>query len=362
MTTPETGEREPPVRKAQIRAWGPGNIGTVYVLVAMCIYFVVISPDAFGRVDTVKLVLNGAAIVALSALALTVPLAAGLFDLSFAYAMTLSGVTTAYFIVEQGWALWPALAAGLTAALGIGLINCLVVVGLKIDSFIGTLATGSLIIAFTTYVTGGTNLTGPELTGTFSSIYGTRVLGLILPVYYAIALALALWLLLEHTATGRRLYAVGFNAEAARLAGIKVTRLRLCALLTSSLLAGFAGIVLASSLSSGSVTGGNPYLLSAYATAFLGATQLKRGRFNSWGTICAVIMLQTGISGLALSGAPPWGADMFTGIMLIAALSGTSAQRRARRGGRERVRGGLDLRHLFLSDRPLVSRKRRSDG
>ncbi|MBY4275384.1 ABC transporter permease [Rhodococcus fascians] len=340
------GRRGKRAQKSSKKPWGPGNIGTVYVLVVMCIYFSITAPDAFGRVDTVKLVLNGAAIVALSALALTVPLAAGLFDLSFAYTMTLSGVATAYFIVEHGWNVWSAIGAGLIAALCIGAVNCIVVVGMKIDSFIGTLATGSLIIAFTAYVTGGTNITGPELSGTFSGIYGTRLFGLILPVYYAVGLALVLWLLLEHTVTGRRLYAVGFNTGAAELAGIRVTRLRISALLTSAVLAGLAGIVLASSLSSGSVTGGTPYLLSAYATAFLGATQLKRGRFNAWGTIFAVIMLQTGITGLALSGAPPWGADMFTGIMLIAALSATSAQSRARRGGSERVFGRLDFRRL----------------
>lgn len=348
--------------KSTKQLWGPSNIGTVYVLIAMCIYFTITASGAFDRVDTIKLVLNGAAIVALSALALTVPLAAGLFDLSFAYTMTLSGVTTAYFIVEHDWNIWSALGAGLVAALGIGIVNCIVVVGMKIDSFIGTLATGSLIIAFTAYVTGGTNITGPELSGTFSSIYGTRLFGLILPVYYAVGLAIVLWLLLEHTVTGRRLYAVGFNSRAAELAGIKVTRLRVCALLTSAVLAGLAGIVLASSLSSGSVTGGTPYLLSAYATAFLGATQLKRGRFNSWGTILAVIMLQTGITGLALSGAPPWGADMFTGLMLIAALSATSAQSRARRGGRERIFERLDLSRLTESDGPLLGRMRRNSS
>lgn len=357
---PEPDSHAPQRRRVSSRTWGPGNIGTVYVLIAMCVYFTIVAPGVFDRVDTVKLVLNGAAIIALSALALTVPLAAGLFDLSFAYVMTLSGVTTAVFIVQHDWSLWTAMAAGLLAALCIGVINCFVIITMKIDSFIGTLATGSLIIAFITYITGGTNITGPELSSAFSDIYGTRVLGLILPVYFAIALAAVLWVVLEHTATGRRLYAVGFNPEAARLAGIKVTRLKVGALLTSSLLAGFAGIILASSLGSGSVNGGTPYLLSAYAAAFLGATQLKRGRFNAWGTICAVIMLQTGITGLALSGAPPWGADMFTGVMLIAALSGTSAQARARRSGPRGTLKWYDPRQWVASIRPTARRVDRS--
>jgi len=100
-----------------------------------------------------------------------------------------------------------------------------------------------------------------------------------------------------------------------------------------ALLAGAAGVVLASTLGSGDPQAGVPYLLSAYAAAFLGASQLRRGRFNAWGTLIAVLLLGTGVVGLGLVSAPNWAPAMFTGVVLIAALGVTGARRRALRGG-----------------------------
>ena len=100
----------------------------------------------------------------------------------------------------------------------------------------------------------------------------------------------------------------------------------------SAFIAGIAGIVLASTLGSGDPTAGNPYLLSAFAAAFLGATQLRGGRFNAWGTLIAVLMIGTGIIGLGLASAPSWAPNMFTGIVLIAALAITEQERRSMRG------------------------------
>ena len=97
---------------------------------------------------------------------------------------------------------------------------------------------------------------------------------------------------------------------------------------------GATGIVLASTLGSGSPSAGTPYLLPAFAAAFLGATQLKHGRFNAGGTIIAVLLLGTGVTGLALANAPQWAGDMFVGVVLIAALALTGLQRRTTAGRR----------------------------
>jgi ribose transport system permease protein len=155
---------------------------------------------------------------------------------------------------------------------------------------------------------------------------------------YALAVAVAMWFLLEHTATGRRLYATGFNPDAAKLAGVKVDRLRFISLVVSGSLAGAAGLVLASTIASGEPTAGTPYLLPAFAAAFLGATQLKHGRFNAGGTLIAVLLLGTGTTGLGLANAPQWSADMFVGVVLIASLAVTGLQRRATTGSSGRIR------------------------
>ena len=317
----------------------PRNIGAVYVLIVICIVFSIWAPQTFPRPATIKQVLDGTAITALAALALIVPLSARVFDLSFAYVMSLSGVTAAHFVAANNWNVLLAMLAGIVVALIIGVVNGVVVVVMRIDSFIGTLATGSLVQAFISFVTNDNSINSIKLNGSFSTLSQGTILGIAYPVFYALIVATALWLLMEHTATGRRLYATGFNPNAARLADIRVNKLRFCSLLTSAGLAGFAGVMLASSLASGSPSAGTSYLLPAFAAVFVGATVFKHGRFNAWGTIVAVLMLGTGVVGLGLVSAPLWAIDMFTGVVLIAALSANSFERRnLLRGGQGRFR------------------------
>ena len=310
------------------RALAVDKIGAVYVWAGIIVVFSLWAPETFPQVATAKQVVDSYAVTGLAALAITVPLCARVFDLSFAAVITLTGVATARLVVD-GMDIVPAVAIGLVLGLAMGLVNAIVVVVMDIDSFIGTLATGLLMAALVTMITHDTPVSDPVLFGSFSKIGQTSRWGITLPVLYVTVVAVAIWYLLEHTATGRRLYATGFNPDAARLAGVRVQRLRFMALLTSGFLSGVCGVVLASTLSSGSPTAGTPYLLPAFAAAFLGATQLKHGRFNAWGTMIAVLLLGTGITGLQLAGAPAWARDMFVGIVLIASLAVTGIQRRS---------------------------------
>lgn len=311
------------------------NIGAVYVLAVQIVVFSIWIPDTFLTLATARQILNNNAIIGLAALSIVIPLTARVFDLSFAYTMSLAGVTAAY-LVDRGAGFPVAVLAAIALSLLVGLINAVVVVILRVESLIGTLATGSLIISFITMVTNDTPIVSGRLAGSFTKLGQTSVLGgITLPVLFLFAVTVVIWFVLEHTPTGRRLYAAGFNAEAARLAGVRVRTLQFRSLLVSATMAGFTGCVLASYLGSGSPTAGTPYLLPAFAAVFLGATQLKGGRFNAWGTVLAVLMLGTGITGLALATAPPWAANMFTGVVLIAALASSEGQRRRLRlGGR----------------------------
>jgi ribose transport system permease protein len=317
----------PPLGRRLMGALAFDKIGAVYVWIAIVVIFSIWVPDTFPTLDTAKQVLNTNAITGLAALTITIPLAARVFDLSFAFVMTLCGVTVAKLVIG-GTPLLLAVLMGIGLGLAIGLINATVVVLARIDSFIGTLATGSLIQALITMVTNDTPISDAKLAGGFSDIGQTDIGGITLPVIYFALVAIAIWYLLEHTATGRRLYATGFNPDASRLAGVSVDKLRFLSLVTSGGLAGFSGIVLASTLGSGSPTAGSPYLLPAFAAVFLGATQLKNGRFNAGGTIIAVLLLGTGTTGLALAAAPQWSQAMFVGVVLIAALAVTGIQRR----------------------------------
>lgn len=318
----------PNISSRVLRGLSFERIGAVYVWIAIIVIFSIWIPATFPTVATVQQILNSNSIAGLAALAITIPFCARVFDLSFAYVMSLTGVTAAHFIAI-GWGVAPAVVIALAVGLAMGLINATVVVLLRIDSLIGTLATGSLILAFITLTTHDTPINDPKLGNAFARIGQTAIGGVSLSVLYCVVVAVAMWYFLEHTASGRRLYATGFNTDAARLAGVRVNRLRFGSLLTSGFIAGVAGVVLASTTASGTPDAGNAYLLPGFAAVFLGATQLKGGRFNAWGTIIAVLMLGTGTIGLGLASAPAWASSMFVGVVLIAALAVTGLQRRA---------------------------------
>jgi ribose transport system permease protein len=346
VTEPSARTESPPAQTGPPAQSGPppaqglahdlafDRIGAVYVWLGIIVVFSLWVPETFPNLATAKQILNANAITALAALSITIPLAARVFDLSFAFVMTLTGVVVAHLIAKDGVPVVPAIVLALGVGVGVGVINAVVVVVMRIDSFIATLATGSLIAALITMVTNEVPITDAKLGDTFATIGQTNIDGVTLGVVYCAVVAVAIWYLLEHTATGRRLYATGFNPDAARLAGVRVDRLRFLSLVASGGLAGATGIILASTLGSGSPTAGTPYLLPAFAAAFLGATQLKHGRFNAGGTIIAVLLLGTGVTGLALANAPQWAGDMFVGVVLIASLALTGLQRRTTAGRR----------------------------
>jgi ribose transport system permease protein len=324
---PAAADTSPSVGSRLGSALSPSKIGGIYVLLGLIVVFSIWVPETFPETDTARQILNSNAISAMAALTLVIPLSAGVFDISVPYTMTLTGVLCTYAIVDNDAPVWLGIVIALVAALLVGVLNGVVVVVFKIDSLIGTLATGFLIQALVQWRSGSRNITGPELSGTFQDIAQTRWLwNLTLPVFYALIFALAIWYVLEHMATGRRIYATGFNRDATRLASVRTDRLQFVALIVSALLAGITGVVLASNIGSGSPTAGTSYLLPAFAAVFLGATQLKSGRFNAWGTVIAVLLLGTLTTGLGLAGVDQWVQQFATGVVLIAALALTGFQ------------------------------------
>ena len=245
--------------------------------------------------------------------------------------MTLTGVITAHFL-SVGVPLLPAVLLGLGAGVLIGVVNAIVVVVMRIDSFIGTLATGSLIQALITMATkrhrdhqhqapGRLREDRPDQRRAASRFPSST----------------CSWSRSRCGSCSSTPPPAGGSTppastpNAAKLAGVRVDRLRFISLVVSGSLAGATGLVLASTIGSGDPSAGTAYLLPAFAAAFLGATQLKHGRFNAFGTLIAVLLLGTGTTGLALANAPQWAADMFVGIVLIASLAVTGIQRQADR-------------------------------
>ena len=315
------------------------NIGAIYVWLLIVLLFSLISGSTFLSSQTAMAVLNQYAITGMVGLSVIVPLAASVYDLSIGSIMSLSGVLAAYLLANTSMSPVLTGAVVLLLCVVIGLVNAFVVAGLKVNSFIGTLGTGAILTAITTALSGGLVITG-RIGDEFSKLATTSFGGIQIAVVYLLVIMLVLGYWLERTQSGRQIYATGFDGETARLTGAPVTRILTLSFVTSAVISGFAGMVLAAQVESGSPDVGQSYLIPAFSAAFLGATQLRGGRFNPWGTVIGVLLLGTGNVGLLVSGGPTWTPNLFVGCVLIAAVALSAT----REPGRSRIRRLLTSR------------------
>ncbi|MEU5595102.1 ABC transporter permease [Streptomyces sp. NPDC020298] len=313
-----------------------GAYGLLALTALLVLIFSLALPRTFPTHDTVDSILSNQSIPAVLALAAMVPIVTGAFDLSLGYGLGLAHVMVMRLLVHDGWP-WP-LACLVVIAGGavVGVLNGAIVEFGRIDSFIATLGTGSMMYAVTGWVTdGGRIVPGPRgLPAGFTDLYDSTFLGLPVPAFYVLALALVLWLLLERLPLGRYLYVVGSNRRAADLVGIPVRTYTVYAFAASGLIVGFAGVLLAAEQQIGNPSVGLDYLLPAFAGALLGSTAIKPGRPNALGTLVAVAVLAVGLTGIAQLGADFWTVPLFYGgtLLIAVGLAGYAARRRLRTG------------------------------
>jgi ribose transport system permease protein len=324
------------------RALSFRNISALYVFVVIFVVFSLWVPETFPTWDTWKALLDSQAVTALLAVGLVVALAAGAFELAIGAELGFGAILVAWLLAEQGVPIVPAIVLTVLAGAVIGLIIGLLVVRARIDSFIATLGVSSILLAMIAWVSSSQQILG--LSPQFQDIGTTEVFGITLPVYIMLAVAFAVWYVLERTAVGRRVYATGGNIEAARLAGVRTGLVIVAALVTCAGIASLAGILVSSRLGTGDPTIGPAYLLPAFSAAFLGSTQFRGGRFNVWGTVVAVYVLAAGVKGLQLAGAPIWIPDLFNGVALLIAVGMAKYQRAAYRAGAVRRLLRMDRR------------------
>jgi ribose transport system permease protein len=290
-----------------------------YLWAAFIVVFGVWKPDLFLTQATVHLVASSQAISAIIAIALVVPLAAGLYDLSLGAVANLSAIIATTMQSNHHQSMGLAIAVAIAVSVVIGAVNGFFVVVARVSSFIVTLAMATVVGAVLTIISGAGQPNPPTST-TWTQLTQTTVFGFQIVVLYLLVIGLIVWWLMEHTPAGRYLYAIGDNADVARLSGIRVGKWTWFALIVSSTLSGLAGVFYAS-LSGPSLTFGAALLLPAFAAAFLGSTQFTPGKINVWGAVLAVYVLATGVAGLQLVTSVQWLNDMFDGAALLLAVS-----------------------------------------
>jgi ribose transport system permease protein len=290
------------------------------LLVGLFVFFCIQAPETFASYTNFRITIGAQSIIVLLALALIVPMRAGDFDLSVSAIMVLSGVTVGVLYaagLPLAFACMGALLIGPIA----GLINAMLVVLFGFDSLIATLGTMTIFGGLASLVSNNALITSIPLELMTFSI--ERTLGFTTPVWIGWALALMIWYVFDHTATGNHLLAIGADRRDAELAGVHGGWLRMWAFVFSGCLSAFVGLLYAGSLGAVSSTASASYLLPPITAVYLGVSAIQLGRFNVAGTLIAIYLLAIGSAGLQVIGLRDWVVDVFNGLCLIGAIAFT---------------------------------------
>ncbi|MER8701942.1 ABC transporter permease [Mesorhizobium sp. M0207] len=310
--------------------------GLVILTVLLILLFSILLPNTFPTLLNLRSIISDKAIIALLSLAAMIPMASGRIDLTVGYGIVLWHILAISLQTMFGIP-WP-LAVMIVLVLGAatGFLNGLLVEVARIDSFIATLGTGTVLYSLALWHTGGRQVVGVLPNG-FYALNGTMVFGLPITGLYVLGIAVALWIILEYLPIGRYVYAIGANPKAAALNGIPVRRFVIGAFISSGFLTALTGVLLASKLRIGQASVGLEYLLPALVGAFLGSTTIKPGRVNVWGTMTGVIILAVGISGIQQFGGSFFVEPLFNGVTLLVAI-GIAGYAQRKRGAAQRAR------------------------
>lgn len=293
--------------------------GLPILTVLLILGFSILLPRTFPTYLNLRAILGEKSVIALLSLAAMIPMMTGRIDLTVGYGIVIWHVLAISLQTVYGIS-WPmAVVIVLLGGCLLGLVNGLLVEVARIDSFIATLGTGTIIYALALWHTGGRQVIG-ALPENFTAIYGLTIFGLPIAAFYVLAIAVLLWIAAEYLPIGRNLYAIGANSRAAELNGIRTRRFVIGAFIASGLIGAFAGIILAAKLRIGQASVGLEFLLPALVGAFLGSTTIKPGRVNVWGTIVGVIILAVGISGIQQMGGAFYVEPLFNGATLLIAI------------------------------------------
>ena len=303
----------------------------VVMLVAEVIIFSNLTPY-FLHTDNLLPVGREIATLGIVAIGQVMCILSGGFDLSVGGTAAISSVTVGAFCSPKmlGLPYYIGLPAGLLVALGIGMANGFMVTRLKINPLIATLSMNFILGGAVILIT-----KQPITVNTAAfKFLGATTFGAIrfpLPILILVGLYIFYAFVLKNTVFGRQLYGTGGNAQAARIAGINVERIKFWTYTQSALIAGFAGIMLASRIATSNPGIGGSYALESIAAAVLGGTALSGGEGNVWGAFLGVFVTGLLSNGLIMVGAPQAWRDIATGLVLIAAICLQLASKNSKR-------------------------------
>lgn len=312
--------------------WQAERFALIAIIAVLVVTFSILRPASFATTANLQVILGSQASLAVVALGALIPLVAGHFDLSVGAVAGLSSVTAATTMDRFHQPLAVAVATALVVAALLGMVNGAVVTRLRVNSFIATVGSATIIGGLVQAYTHGLSISS-GISPSLTSLGSAKLFGVPRSVSAAAIATLVVWYLLAHTPLGRHLQALGSNPRAARLVGIRADASVFSAFVMSAVLGGAAGVISLGVLGNANPqVGGVDYMLPALAAVFLGATVIEPGRYNAFGTILGLIFVAVGVSGLTLLGVDAWVQSVFNGVALIVAVAASAALLRHRSG------------------------------
>lgn len=309
-----------------VRQAGWGAFALPIVLAIMVVYFASQS-DAFLTGTNMQNIGRALAAVGLLAIGQAFVILLGEIDISVGAVVGLSTVTTALAVQEFGVVGFAA--APLTGA-AVGLLNGTIVAKFAIHSVIVTIGTLAIVRGTAYLSTGGQPVTG-DFPRAFTWIGDGFIGPLPVPFVILIVALVGAWVVLRYTTLGPKLYATGGNEEAARLAGLNVTRIKITAFVITGSLAGIAGLILAARINSGQPNLGEGLELQSIAAAVVGGMALTGGRGGIAGVAMGILILTVLQNGLDITNVSSYVQQVLSGVVILLAVIADRLRNRPRK-------------------------------
>lgn len=305
----------------RIPSWLSGDNLTTLTLIGsfllLCLIFATQSEN-FLTLNNLENVSKQLAVVGVVSIGMTIVLISGGVDLSVGSVAALSGVVTSLLWIEVSIPLPLATLLGLLSGTLVGFLNGFMVTFMKINPLITTLGTFSIVRGLAFVLSAGqTNQLNDEV---FKFLGRGEVFGISFSLLLMIFLYALFFIIMRYTQFGRNLYAIGGSPDAARLAGIPVTRHLLIAYTLCGTLAALSGLIIASQLASSAPRAAVGLEFTVITAVILGGTSLAGGKGTLIGTLVGVVILRTLSNGMTITNVESWWQDVASGTALILAV------------------------------------------
>lgn len=290
---------------------------TYLILLVILVWFALLSPD-FLTVNNLLTVALQTSLIALVAIGMTFTIITGGIDLSVGSTAALAGVLAAGAATRLGLGTYAGLLIGLLSGIGIGFLNGALIVWGRMPPFVATLATMAIGRGLTLVYTQGRPIAGLDKAFTFWG--GNGWLGIPVPVWVLLVVAILAHIILKQTPLGLRIFAVGGGEETTRLTGVNVGQVKFSMYIFSGICAALSGLILTARLWSAQPNVGIGLELDAIAAAVLGGSSLAGGIGGIPGTLAGAFIIGILSNGLNLLEVPSYNQQVVKGVVFIVAV------------------------------------------